>query len=213
MSNATDLPTPEFDTLEPLPEMSMGPPPGVVGAAPPAYRAEAHGEYYRFLFAGILMTLGCLMPFGGTEQEAGYQQVLGAFYLVIGMGVIWSMWIAIYGGRFRMKWIMLSMLPFLLQLVAIIFVDRDAGVMAFKAAGKPMAESWAEMFSLAFGRTAEGTDKAMNFCRAFGTGRILLFFGSALNFWFLLGAIFGGAKQIKAQKAARMAEKAEKRGR
>lgn len=213
MSNATDLPTPEFDTLEPLPEMSMAPPPGAMGMLPPFYRAEAHGEYYRFLFAGVLMTLGCLMPFGGIEQEPGYYQVLGALYLVIGLGVIWSMWIAISGGRFKMKWIMLSMLPFLLQLLAIIFVDRDAGVQAFIAAKRPMADGWSDMFSQAFARTAESTDKAMNFCRAFGTGRIMLFLGAALNFWFLLGAIFGGAKQIKAQKAARMAEKAEKRAR
>jgi hypothetical protein len=44
-------------------------------------------------------------------------------------------------------------------------VDRDAGVQAFIAAKRPMADGWSDMFSQAFARTAESTDKAMNFCQ------------------------------------------------
>jgi hypothetical protein len=210
MTDASELPPPELETLEPMTE-GISAAPVKVGAPPPFYRSDAHGEYYRFLFAGLVMTLGCLMPFSADAQLAGYKTLGGAFYLILALGLVWSMWIAVYGGRFRMKWIMLALIPFLVGLIDFIFVDRDLGIKAWKDG--PLAEGWMDALKGAFSRTEEGTMKATNFCRAFGTGRIVVFVGALLNFMFLIGAVFGGAKHAKAQKAALRAAAAERRGR
>ncbi len=209
MTDATELPLPELETLEPLTEGATAS--IKVGTAPPFYRSDAHGEYYRFLFAGLVMSLGCMMPFSADLNGAGYKTLGGAFFTILSLGLVWSMWIAVYGGRFRMKWIMLALIPFLVCLVDFIFVERDVGIKTFKDG--PLADGWLDMFKNAFSRTEEGTAKATNFCRAFGTGRIVLFIGSLLNFMFLFSAVFGGAKHAKAQKAAVRAAAAERRGR
>ena len=70
MTESVELPHPE---LEPLPDpITAGPGSAMpIGLPPIFYRHDAHREYYRFLFAGIVMTLGCLMPFGPEWEQAG----------------------------------------------------------------------------------------------------------------------------------------------
>lgn len=215
MTDATQLPAPELDTLEPLAEDSMATAQPTssasvgLGLPPIFFRADAHPEYYRFLFGGLVMTLGCFMPFG-VDVAAGYQTLAGAFYLVLALALVWSMWIAVYTGRFRMKWIMFGLIPFLFGLMDFIFVSRNHGIATFTG---PVADGWLDAIKLGMGGTPEGVTKASNFARAFGTGRIVLFVGAALNFLFLLSAVFGGAKHAKVQKAAARAALAERRGR
>lgn len=216
MTDATHLPAPELDTLEPLsdePMVAATEAPAVsstrLGLPPIFYRAEAHGEYYRFLFAGLVMTLGCFMPFG-ADMVPGYQTLAGAFYLVLSLCLVWSMWIAVYSGRFRMKWIMLAVIPFLVGLIDFIWVERSYGIQTFQG---EMASGWLDAIKLGSGGTPEGVTKAANFVRAFGPGRIVLFVGTLLNVLFLLSAVFGGVKHGKAQKAAARSALAERRGR
>lgn len=212
MTEASQLPPPELEPLEPLVEGEPAPAAAVkIGAPPPFYRSDAHGEYYRFLFAGLVMTLGCLMPFS-ADGTSGWRTLGGALFLILSLGLVWSMWIAVYGGRFRMKWIMLALIPFLVGLIDFIFVDRDFGIRAFRETGAPMADSWLDAIKSGLARTQEGTERAGNFVKAFGPGRIVLFVGALLNFVFLLSAVFGGAKHAKAQKAAARAAAAERRG-
>ena len=82
--------------------------------------------------------------------------------------------------------------------------EDELTIKTFESVNKttPIAESWLEAMKGAFSRTVEGNAKAANLCRAFGTGRIIVFFGGLLNFMFLLGAVFGGAKHGAKQKAA-----------
>ncbi len=205
MTESVDLPPPE---LEPLAEPSgfdaTSAPAG--GMAPIFYRPDAHREYYRFLFAGIVMTLGCLMPIGPDANLAVYQTTSGAFFLLISLGVVWSMWIAVAGGRFRMNWLMLAIIPFVAQLINVIFVAKEPGVLEYVKEGRPMVEGWKDLIKTVFTSSdAQRYEKAGNFCRAFGSGRIVLFFGGALNLWYILTAVFGGAKAAKAKKAARVA--------
>lgn len=205
MTESVELPPPE---LEPLPDpVAGGAPSGLRGGLPPIfYRPDAHQEYYRFLFAGIVMTLGCLMPFGPEWEQAGYKTMSGALFLLMSLGLVWSMWIAVHGGRFRMNWIMLAIIPFVVQLINMIYATTEPAVLAFVKEGRPMVDGWKNLFQTAFDRadTLRG-EKVGNFCRAYGTGRIVLFLGSALNLWCVLMAVFGGRKAAKAQKAARAA--------
>lgn len=220
MTDATIPPIPELDALEPLvdePGVAMETSPTAsmkLGLPPIFYRGEAHGEYYRFLFGGLVMTLGCFMPFG-VDMLPGYQTLSGALYLVLSLCLVWSMWIAIYSGRFRMKWIMFALVPFLILLLDFIFVDRNVGIALFKRmhADAPMATGWLDAIKLGMSGAEEDVTKAGNFVRAFGAGRIVLFVGSLLNFTFLLSAVFGGAKHAKAKKAAARAASAERRSR
>jgi hypothetical protein len=76
-----------------------------------------------------------------------------------------------------------------------------------------LASGWIEAIQLGMGGSEDGVQKAANFVRAFGAGRIVVFIGAALNVLFLLSAVFGGAKHAKAQKAAARAALAERRGR
>ena len=85
-----DLPIPELEPLETLEPLADGVPaappafaPVKVGAAPPFYRSDAHGEYYKFLFAGLVMSLGCLMPFSADVNQAGYTTLSGALFLIL----------------------------------------------------------------------------------------------------------------------------------
>lgn len=216
MTDATVPPIPELDTLEPLAEDAAVAPEGApvpamrLGLPPLFYRADAHDEYYRFLFGGLIMTLGCFMPFG-ADLLPGYQTLAGAFYLVLSLCLVWSMWVAIYSGRFRMKWIMLAMVPFLILLIDMIFVDRSAGIRTWK--GGELASGWLDAVKLGVGGDPEGLSKAGNFVRAFGPGRVVVFIGSLLNCVSLLSAVFGGARHAKAQKAAARAAAASRRAR
>ncbi|MEZ5965874.1 MAG: hypothetical protein R3F56_18710 [Planctomycetota bacterium] len=220
MTDATVPSIPELDSLEPLTDeaaMVLEAAPGAstkTGLPPIFYRADAHGEYYRFLFGGLIMTLGCFMPFG-ADMVPGYQTLAGAFYLVLSLCLVWTMWIAIHSGRFRMKWIMFALVPFLILLLDCIFVGRNVGIAMFKATNPmaPIAESWLDAIKAGMSGSADEVPKGSNFLRAFGTGRVVVFIGSLLNFVSLVSAVFGGAKHAKAQKAAVRAAAAERRGR
>ena len=62
------------------------------GLPAPAYNPRADKYYFRFLFAGLLMLIGCLMPFGPEWDMSGYKTVSGAVFLIIALGVCWTAW-------------------------------------------------------------------------------------------------------------------------
>lgn len=230
MTDPGDIP--ELDELEPLEDADAQPtaegeqaaPPSIAdrtlallsaGLAPPANNPRAEKEYYRFLFAGVVMFLGCMMPFGPEWGMSGYKTLGGALYTLISIGMIWSWWGAIHRNRFsgtNLKWVLLALIPFFMQLVDLIYAFetqpavRDAMAKATLAEGR-CAGSWGDVFGNLLGMIngTTGGHEASNFFRAFGPGKVVLFFGALLAEIAFMRAILGGAKAAKAQKKARQA--------
>jgi hypothetical protein len=209
-------PTPDAPTSA---EAGPGAPTLVAGAAgclaAPAYNPAADKQYFRFLFAGVVMFIGCLMPFGPEWDMAGYKTLGGAFALWVSIGMIWSWWGAIATNRFRganLKWVGLALLPLIFGLVNFMgaFVSSEAGVYMnpavgdFVRAGKiPATWGWGDFFSAFFDfQNPEAQNHAGNFVRAFGSGKFVLFIGAVLAEVFMVMAVFSGAKHAKAQKAS-----------
>ncbi|MHC5064627.1 MAG: hypothetical protein ACYTG5_11715 [Planctomycetota bacterium] len=197
--------------------------PGLPGLPPPAFNPTADKEYYRFQFAGLIMFVGCLMPFGPEWDMNGYKTMSGAFFLLISIGMIWSWWGAIHTARFsgkNLRWVGLCFIPFIVELFNLISAFDEPAVRAMVAAQAaamegdvivPIAADWGEVWAgmTDFNNTA-ATEKVGNFFRAFGTGKVVVFVGAFLAELFMLLAVFGGAKAAKQQKAAKQAERTTK---
>lgn len=168
------------------------------GAAAPAFNPSASKEYYRFLFAGILILLGCLMPFDEDWSHVGYKQFSGGIFALIGLGLTWTSWGAIHTGAFRMKWALLAFLPFAWGLLHLIFPGFPS-----EAEAPGAVNGWGELFGL-IGDT--GNDDRFhqfgNALQMFGPGKIFVFFGGLLAIFGFAAGIFGGAKKLKQQKTA-----------
>jgi hypothetical protein len=212
----------ELEPLEaPTPEPGAPDPSAAPRAAPglpaPAFNPAADKEYYRFLFAGVVMFVGCMMPFGPDWNMNGYKTLSGALFTVISVGMIWSWWGAIATGRFsgkNLKWVGLALLPLVVELINLIGAFDAPAVKAMRASGEPMPDGWRDFFSAFFDvKNPDAQLKADNFVRGFGSGKIVLFLGAVLAELSMLLAVFGGAKTARAQKAQRMANSAAKSGR
>lgn len=225
--------TDELQELEPLeepaqepgaaPAATPGDPPGAPvappvhpGLAAPAYNPAADKQYFRFLFAGVVMFLGCLMPFGPEWDMAGYKTLGGAFAFFVAIGMIWSWWGAISTNRFRganLKWVGLALFPLIFGIVNLMGAFEAPAVKDYIAQGKVPAEwGWGDFFSAFFSfKDPVAQANADNFVRAFGSGKIVVFIGAVLAEVFMVMAVFGGAKHAKQQKAASAAARASRR--
>ena len=58
------------------------------GLAAPAFNMYCTDKtFYRFLFAGVVMFVGCMMPFSAEIGRSGYQTLAGGFYLLIAIAM------------------------------------------------------------------------------------------------------------------------------
>lgn len=211
--------TEELQELEPLdgtetePTGVAPPPPAAVPQLPagllpaPAYNPAADKQYFRFLFAGVVMFIGCLMPFGPDWDMAGYKTLGGAFSFWVAIGMVWSWWGAISTNRFRganLKWVGLALLPLIFGIVNLVGAFNAPAVQDFMKAGLiPEGWGWGDFFGAFFDfRNQEAQQQADNFVRAYGSGKLVVFVGALLAEVFMLMAVFGGAKHAKAKKAA-----------
>lgn len=204
----------QLDELEPLedgplaaaPMMAAGPAPG--GLPAPAYNPTADKEYYRFLFAGVVMFIGCMMPFGPQWQMAGYQTLRGALFLVIALGIIWSSWASISNRRMikgLLRWVFLAMIPMALGIVDMIVAFREGTAVhdwILLVGPEAAIENWGEFFDNIGNVLAPG-DQVGEFVRYYGSGRLVVFVGAVLAEVFMIMAVVGGAKKISQQKAER----------
>ncbi len=176
----------------------------LAGAPAPFFNPGASKDYYRFFFAGVLITIGCLMPFDSDWSHVGYKFFSGGCWLVIGLGLIWSMWGAIHTGTVRMRWVLFAFFPFLWGLAHMIWAT-------FPAEG---VTNWGEVFSI-----IGATDDPQRFHKIgmalqhVGPGKIFVFFGGLMAVYGFFAGIFGGVQKIKQQKAERTAAAASRRGR
>lgn len=203
----------QLDELEPLED---GPPPAPLpmpapttgGLPAPAYNPAADKEYYRFLFAGVLMLLGCLMPFGPQWQLAGYKTLRGALFLLIALGIVWSSWASIHNRRMikgMLRWVFLAFVPLALSIVDMMVAFHDGTAVREwidRVGPEKSIGSWGELFG-ELGNVLRPGDKVGEFVRSYGPGRLVVFAGAVLAELFLVMAIFGGARKISQQKAER----------
>jgi hypothetical protein len=189
------------------------------GLPAPALNPRAGKEYYRFLLAGVVMLIGCMMPFGPEWEMAGYKTLSGALFTVIALGMVWTWWGAIHHNRFggaQLKWVALALLPFLVQLFNLIGAFDAAAVRDYIAQGKTVS-GWGELFSAikesVIHKDANRGMQVENFFRAFGTGKVVVFLGALMAEVSFLTAVFGGAKKVSQQKQARQAAAPERRRR
>jgi len=222
--------TGELEELEPLDDGALPAPaplgqpgqPGVpsvqelllqnfrAGLPAPAHNPRADKVYFRFLFAGLIMMIGCWMPFGPEWDMAGYKTISGAFFFLIALGVVWSAWGAIHTNRLepkRMKWILLAFLPFVIQVMNLVNMFDEPAVKDAIAKGVSVCSNWGELGDILKEKVSLNRDPALglkldNTLRYFGTGKLFVLFGAFLTEWYFLGSIFGAAKVIKQQKAA-----------
>jgi hypothetical protein len=197
------------------------------GLPPPAFNPRCTDKaYYRLLLCGLLIVIGCLMPFSADLAQVGYKTMSGAIFLVIGIGMTWTWWGAIHNNRSTaasLKWLLLCFVPFAAQVMNLINYDPVATLTTAQALGSlpPQATTttWGELFAnmaTALGKSAEAGDAALKvetFFRCFGTGKVFVLLGAAFAELFFVLGIVGGAKQNKQQKQARMATAAERKRR
>lgn len=210
----------------------------ILGA--PAYNPAAGKEYFRFLFAGVLMFIGCMMPWGATPYESvGYETFGGAITLFIASGLIWSWWGSIAVNRFKgaaLLWVVASLIPLLAQVNEVlnrpgeITVNRvitqqefDDGDFSLLAPGPVdgtvfvRAEKGDYGIGDFFGDYTSFTDtgaqtQAIDFLYQFGPGRLIVLLAALWAEFAMAMAIFGGAKHNKAQKQSAAASRAAKTG-
>jgi O-antigen ligase len=175
----------------------------LAGAPAPAFHAWAHREYYRFLFAGVLVFVGCLMPFG-PQPQPGYYALSGGVVLVIALGVIWSMWGAIHTGQFGMKWIVLMVVPLAWSASHVLsaFTEPALHQWVGSRSGGERVASWPAFFAMLLDRDqADRLWRASEFFRLFGPGKVLIFAGSLFAEVYLLIAVFRGMRRASRRSA------------
>ena len=175
----------------------------------PAFGMRAQKEYYRFFFAGLVMFLGCLMPFGPEADLVGYKTLGGAFFTLIALGIMWSSWVAISHGRFNMsnlRWLVCAFIPLAVMVYHLVMIFEEPAVVGYIAASTDptsVIQSWGDFWDrLLHFRTTSFSNNVDDFIRAYGTGKIVLLFGSFYAVLLLFKGVGSGVKAGKAQKKA-----------
>ena len=182
-------------------------------------------EYFRWFFCGLLIVLGGFMPVGPDGSVMTLQTLAGGLFFIMGLGVMWNMWGAIYSGRFKMFWIVMLFIPviwgfwrFFLPMMGTglaeydILVKKGAQLSAAQLAdynhlkllashGAPL--TFKELFG-ALGQAPPDWSKVRAWFWVNGYGPTFVFLGSLLAWIFFVIGIFGGIKHGR-QKAAQRA--------
>ncbi len=180
--------------------------------------------FYKFLFAGVIMGLGCLMPFSANVAIAGYQTMSGACYALIAIGMIWTWWAAIHNNRSTgasLKWLLFCFAPLLAVGMNLMTFDPDAAHKLASARGWIAADAlpsvglkamFADMGS-ALAKSEEAATRVENFWRLFGTGQIFVFLGALLAELGFFGGVLGGAKKNKQDRQQKQMVASERKRR
>ncbi|MEO6597349.1 MAG: hypothetical protein ABIP94_21610 [Planctomycetota bacterium] len=194
------------------------------GMPTPAFNPYCRDKaFYKFLFAGVLIFLGCLMPFGPNYQQIGYKTMSGAVYMVIAVGMIWTWWGAIHNNRSSnasLKWLLLCVIPLVAGIMNLIGFDPDASLKLAQLNGTlpngAEVSTWKTLATdmFAAGRPSDEAPLAAarveNFWRLFGPGRFFVFLGSLVAELGFFGGVLGGAKknkQVRQQKQMTASER------
>ncbi len=227
----------DLATLEPLEPLDAGAAPAPVGMTSDEAMMQAmrsglpapamnpfcrDKSYYRFLWAGILMLIGTLMPFDANFGAAGYQTIGGAVYLVLAIGMIRTWWAAINtnrSGGSSILWLLLCFIPLIGTILTMTGFDPQKAYDLAFARGYiggefPFPATWGDFFGDLGGVLAKDEESGVrvsNFWRLLGPGVFFVFLGAVLAELGFIGGVMGGAKKNKELKQAKMAAAAEKR--
>lgn len=191
------------------------------GLAAPAFNMHCRDKtFYRFLFAGVVMFVGCMMPFSAEVARSGYHTLAGGFYLLIAIAMIWSWWASIANNRpTGLKWLLFSMFPMIGGAWTMVVFDPKAAFDTAVAAGwisdtMVYSASWGDLFSdigSTIAKDAKAPARVEGFWRLMGPGHVLVFVGGFMaEAGFVMG-IVGGAKQNKNATKQKQMKAAERR--
>jgi len=196
------------------------------GLPAPGFNPQCRDKsFYKFLFAGVVMFVGCMMPFSAEPARPGYQTMSGATFLLISIGMIWTWWGAIHSNRSTgasLKWLLLSAIPLIAGIWNMIAFDAEAALQLAKARAWLPAEattslSWKDLFGDMWAglgrRDVEAALEAETFWRLYGPGRFFVLLGALLAELGFLGGVLGGAKQNKQMKQQKQMAAAERKRR
>jgi len=193
------------------------------GLACPAFNPFCRDKsYYKFLFAGVIMLVGTLMPFSANTAVAGYQTMSGGFYLLIAIGMTWTWWGAIANNRSTgasLKWLGFSAIALIGTAWHLVAFDAEAahkvavthGWMAENAA---YSANWKAMFGdigSALAKSQDAAERLGNFWQLLGTGKFFVFLGALIAELGFFGGIVGGFQQNKMEKQAKIQAAAERK--
>ena len=233
----TDTGTPSdlasLEPLEPLEPLQAGAAPGPnddplaaqrAGLPAPAYNMHCRDKtFYRFLFAGVLMFVGALLPYNAEPGRAYYQTLSGALILLLGIAMIWTWWGAIANNRSTnasLKWLLFCMLPLIGGIWNMIAFDSSAALAQATANGwlpqdAGASGNWKELLGDMFGgvakRNAAWMLRAENFWRLYGPANFIVMLGALMAELGFIGGIVAGAKQNKQEQKAKQMAAAERR--
>tara|TARA_R110002073_G_scaffold221547_1_gene381712 strand:+ start:767 stop:1453 length:687 start_codon:yes stop_codon:yes gene_type:complete len=191
------------------------------GLAAPAFNMYCGDKtFYRFLFAGVIMMVGCIMPFSAEIGRAGYQTLAGGFYMLIAIAMIWSWWASIANNRpTGLKWLLFSMFPLIGGAWTMIVFDpvvahESARSLGYLVTDIPFSQTWSDLFSDIGSSLAKKKDapaRVEGFWRLMGPGNVMIFLGALIaEAGFIMGVV-GGAKQNKNATKQKQMKAAERR--
>lgn len=179
-------------------------------------------SFYKFLFAGVMMAVGCMMPFNANAAMAGYQTMGGATYLLIAIAMIWTWWGAIASNRSTgasIKWLLWCCIPLVAVVMNMLAFEpaeavKVAVTRGWLPEGSIHSENWSGLFGDMFSALRKDADAALraeNFWRLFGPGQFFVFLGALIAELGLFGGVLGGAKKNKQDKQAKAMAAAERK--
>jgi len=229
-------PAPALASLEPLEPLDAGAPEGGQTGNDPMLQVMRSGlpapgfspycrdkTFYRFLFAGVLLIVGSLMPLSADLSRAGYQTMTGGFVLVLGIAMVWTWWAAIANNRSTnasLKWLLLCTFPLIGGIWNMVAFDAEAALAVAKANqwlpdAATTSVGWKGLLGDMFGglakRDAVRLANAETFWRLFGPGHFYTTLGALFAELGFLGGIVAGAKHNKAEQKAKQMAAAERK--
>lgn len=178
-------------------------------------------SFYRFLWSGVILLVGCLMPISADLHRAGYMTMSGGFYTLIAIGLIWSWWGSIHNNRpLGVKWVMFAAIPLIGSIMNMAGFDAAAAHAQAVKSGWIVdgtwtySATWKDMFADMGGALAKDNEAALRvegFWRLLGVGNVFIFLGALIAELGFVGGIVGGAKQNKAEAKAKQMAAAERK--
>jgi hypothetical protein len=193
------------------------------GLPAPGYNPYCRDKsFYRFLFAGVLLIVGCVMPFSADVARPGYTTMAGAFYLLIGIGTTWSWWASINNNRpVGVKWLMFALVPLIGSIMNMWGFDAAAAQRTAVEAGWlrdgawfTFSPDWKSMFQdmgSAIMKSQEASLRVAGFWRLLGVGNVIVFLGAVLAIVGFTAGVVGGARKNKADAKQKQMAAAERR--
>jgi hypothetical protein len=189
--------------------------------------APAHNPYcrdktfYRFLFAGVILLVACILPYSADPTRPYYLTMSGGLCLLLGIALVWSWWASINNNRpLGVKWVMFAVAPLVAGLWNLMAFDPVAALELAKQRGfvpgdAAISDGWKSAFGDMFGgffkRNSESLGRAEMFWRVLGTSNFFLFLGGLIAVMGFLGGLLGGAKQNKAEQKQKQMAAAERK--